>query len=189
MGYCIWLTQFSVLRYAIPLEMLIGIMIAKLAADFFPKTYFRQILYISFLFMVLGILMQTTFDSVFSSSFRRNTDKVVEVEPIHIPENSIILLYRLPSAGVTPFLIKDKKNIRIIAMDQRISPQAQGFDLTNSGKFLHLKQQLLQNHKGHIVALIRNTDIDAFEIDDNLFKNKKCRKLLNSFDQNLTICM
>lgn len=188
-SYIIWLTQFSILRYAIPIEILLSICIVKFFKDFLPKQKFAQIFYLSFMLILFGILSISSCESALLTTIQRNENKVIDVEPIDIPENSLILLYRMPSAGVLPSLIQNKKNIRIIAMDQRISNQAIDFDLTNHGKFFELKSDIIKNHTGNIVVIIHDSETDAFEIDTSLLKNKKCRKLLNSFNPNLQICM
>lgn len=188
-SYVIWMALFSILRYAIPLEMITAIFLVKFFKDFFPQKLYLVTIYISFIVIALGILVISSTESGFLINNARDKKNVVYVEPIHIPQNSLILLYRLPTAGVIPSLVKNRKDIRVISMEQRISPLAQGFNLTNFGKFYELKQKIIQNHRGKNFAIIHDSGLDRYPIDTSLLKNKKCRKLLNSFDPHLKICM
>lgn len=189
-SYLIWLLGFSIIRYAIPIEVLTGIVIVKFAYDTFPQGYWNKVFAISALIVILFIFVSTPMFSVPWGTRARDA-KIIDVEDIAIHEDDVILLYNMPSAAVVPTIISGDSKVRVIGTKQGNVVVMGGTDFTERKKFRLLREKLLENKKGKIIAIIREWYNSLYNVDwkkDIYLKNLSCRKLKNNLDEHLFIC-
>lgn len=140
-SYVLWMFLFNIIRYIVPIEMLLSIFIIVPMFKFYPQKDISRVLYIVLCNFILFLLLSTPY---FSNSWgSRNIRKVnydlnavddestvyfskfagekfVFMEDVDIPDNALIYIYEYPSAAVLPYLydIAGKKNIRGVSVHQ-----------------------------------------------------------------------
>jgi hypothetical protein len=100
LAYLGWLLLFSILRYAIPLEALSGVLVLHVARRLWPATEaqaVRGVLGIS----LLACLSLTHYPDWGHVPFSRQT---LELDAPKLPDHSLVLLVGMPVAYLAPFL-------------------------------------------------------------------------------------
>lgn len=87
-GYFIWFYVFSIIRYAIPVEMIISLMLVKVLSYFWPKKKLYKWLY-------GGVCVLLTILLLWGLPYKswgnmRNMQKVVDIEEVSLPKNAIV---------------------------------------------------------------------------------------------------
>ena len=183
-AYVFWLGMFSIIRYALVLEMLGAIFIVKMLFYLKPKSL--NVFYYSFLFVFLFVLITVRAQSFVLGNIGKQS-KVVELEEVNLPDHSLLLLYNVPSAFVGPFWIKDK-DIRMIGFEQYNSTMMVGSDFLERGKFKELRDHILGEHKGEKLILFRNLPIRGIYPDSERYpflKGMYCQKIDNNIQPDL----
>lgn len=190
-SYAIWLLFFSILRYAIPIEVFSGVIIVKFAYDTFPVALWKRAITISVWILLFFILISMAAYSV-PWGTRRGDAKVIDVEKIEVTEDDVILLYNMPSAAIVSTLIPGKSKVRVMGTKQGNVIVMGGTDFTERKKFRLLRDEVLKNRKGRIIAIVREWYNSLYNVDvtkDPYLKDLQCRPLLNNLDDHLNICM
>ena len=123
---------------------------------------------------------------------RNGQSKMIDVEKIDLPDNALIKLYNLPTAGVIPALTRGK-NIRALGYSQWFVENGfgkteliNGSDFVERGKFRELRDETAKNHKGPEVLVFRLPNTRQLQQDfiqnmKNDLNGKVCRELKTSF--------
>lgn len=189
-SYLIWLFLFSIIRYLQPVEALGALLLVKFSEDFHPQKSLGQILYYTMLLILLYMLLSTPAEIV-EWGTRREDKKVVEMEDLNIKDGTLVLLYNMPMAAVVPELSKKAKDIRVIGLKQFNMVKMRGTDLTESGKFLSQRNEIIKNHSGDILAFVRTIPIYSPTVEfymDDILKKMKCRSLKTNIDELIEVC-
>ena len=107
---------------------------------------------------------------------------MIELEEVNLPDNSLLLMYNVPSAFVGPFGIKDK-NIRMIGFEQYNGEMMVGSDFLERGKFRELRDQVLSEHEGEQLILFRNLPTKGIYSDSEKYpflKGMYCQEVENN---------
>lgn len=194
--YLLWAKIFSVQHYFIVVEMFIAVLIVMTLAWLYNRTKHKFVSYAVIYVFALVLLSVPGISNSFGSLQGRS--KVIDVEPINLPNNTLIKLYNLPMAGLLPEIAKYSHDFRAVGYSQYIdvSPDM-NTDLTNSGKFKEIIGELDKQYENQIVVFrLSANPMQARNIWDrvqNDLKDKKCRRLRNSFDpifgQPIIICI
>lgn len=182
-AYVFWLGMFSIIRYALVLEMLGAVFIVKAVFYFRPRhlNVFYYSVLIIFLYVLVSVKVQS-FDLGGGDS-----SKVIELEEVNLPDNSLLLMYNVPSAFIGPFWIKDK-NIRMIGFEQYNGEMMVGSDFLERGKFRELRDQILSEHKGEKLILFRNLPSRGIYPDSKKYpflKGLYCQEVENNLQPDL----
>lgn len=152
-AYLVWLGFFGILRYLVPVEMLLGVFFVKVCSrvDFSKKM--QQIIFIPPM-----ILIFLTFVSVSKESEewgKRMPDKpVVWAEDVPLEDGALVLLYKMPTAFLIPLWEKKGLHIRAMGMRFRHAFEMFGADFSDSGKYRTVKKQILENHHGQVALVL-----------------------------------
>jgi len=143
-SYIFWEVEFSILRYAVPIEILSGIIFAIgiKKSGLLGK---KRILMIPFLTLSIFILMVSTHYPAWG---RINYDpsQTYKVLSPTLPDNSLILLENPPISYIAPFLkMKDGGSPEFIGLER--------YGLVKNYKLGELIRTKIQDHKGPIFVV------------------------------------
>ncbi len=164
LSFFIWLFMFSYMRYAVTIEIIGAIFTMLLIIHYTPKKDFFFILYSTF-FTILAGALYLDFGSIYKTT--EPIEQKVFVEPITLPENTLIKTYGLPTAGLVPFFQGDKKSFKILGYAQHHCLFLKGSDLSDRNQFKKMRDEIEKNHKGPVIYMYASTTyIHNFTIDD-----------------------
>jgi len=150
LSFFLWLFMFSYMRYAVVIEVIGALFTLILIIRYTPKKDLFFIFYTTF-FIILAGALYLDFGSIY-----KTTDPIkqkVFVEPIKLPENTLIKLYGLPSSSLIPFLQNEEKNIRAMGYMQHHCVLLKGSDLSERNQFRKMRDEIEKNHKGPVVYI------------------------------------
>lgn len=191
LGYVLWLNIFSIYRYLIIIEMICSVFFVKIWFKYKPKTDKSLISYsvitIFVFYLFISVPTQNT-----GWSNRKGDQTVWSVEPVNLPENTLIKLFDMPTAGVLPLIVKDNKS-RAVIFDTRVFiTKSMILKVSEMDGFKKMRDNVMSAHTGPIVIIV---DKERFKDDGNLFlttmkndlENMYCRYLKTSLDEERTI--
>ena len=183
--------MFAIIRYLIAVEMLAAILLVKCAVLCSPKVKNSAIIiYWTAVIFVLQMLLRVPLDS-FNFGERKYDDKVIALEDVNLPANTLLKLYNFPSAAVAAVWGKNVP-LRALGYMQYNVTYMQGSDFAERGKFRQMRDAIEAAHKGPVVVVYRENfnRVYAKKIQDMLKKdNLVCEKLETNLDNNLHICL
>ncbi len=181
-SYTVWLLLFSIQRYATQIFMLEAIIFVQTCIFLYPKQgNFKFIIYTSVSVWILYSLLFTPHysdhwgnhinkyptrslafaeiwpeldDSVKRVKNYGDFTKFFDVEDIHLPDNTLLQMYYMPSAAMLPVLNKHS-NVRGISL--HFDGYATENNTFSDGKWLQLKEDIIKNHKGPKAIMLINT--------------------------------
>ena len=154
LGYILWLNIFSIYRYSVVYECLGSVMLLAVLKHFLPRRLVFRVIYASFVIVFLYALIGQSFK--FLQSYK--IDKFIFVEPIRLPENTLVKLYNFPTAAVIPELYKNNPTLRAAGYSQWNIKYMKGSDFAERGKFRGIRDQIEKEYKNKIIVYY-NSDI------------------------------
>ena len=191
LSYLVWLVMFAIIRYLIAVEMLAAIVLVKAAIVYAPsKRNWAVIIYWTIIIFIFHLLLRTPIDS-FDFGNRRYARRVIDVERVNLPENTLLKLYNFPSAALAAVWGKQVP-LRALGYMQYNFTYMPGSDFAERGKFRELRDAAEKGHQGPVVIVYRQ--------NNNAFYDRKiraamrtegmfCRRLRNNLDRGLHICV
>lgn len=191
-AYVLWLHIFSIQRYLIVVLLLSAIFFIKLVFVCYPKKKVAQWIYIGCTILIIDVFVSVPLTN---ESFGRPNKKelAVYIEPIRLPENTLLKLYSFPTAGVIPVLEK-QTDFRALGYIHLNARKMKGSDFVERGKFREMRDKIEVAHKGPIVLIGRHNsvpkmnDIILSHMEKDLV-GKCCEVLDNNLDNWLYICV
>lgn len=113
------------------------------------------------------------------------------MEKVTVQDDSLIILYNMPSAALGTILADSAHNVRLIGTLQYNAIEMKGTDFSDMGEFHKIKDKLISGHRGYILALVRfwcSENCLRKISEDKLLGDMYCRKLQNNLDDNIFIC-
>lgn len=194
LGYILWLVSFSIYRYLLVIEMGGAIILVKILSLYKPKSDIKFILYSSFKLILYGILILNYKEGMTWPTQSTISHKFVDIEEVNLPENTLLKLYNFPTAGVIPVLAK-YNTFRALGYKHINAMPMLGSDFVERGKFREIRDKIEQEHTGPVVVIFRKFyelsvhNNELFEALEPSVKGMYCRKLKNTMDQALNICV
>lgn len=147
-SFILWLLLFSILRYAVVIEIL-GAIFLVMAFKFFMQK--NKIIFVicGASFVILGWIIS---QNVQDWQDLRENDKFVYVEPIDFPKNTLLKLYNFPTAFVVPELAKNNQ-FRAIGYAHYNCRYMKGSDFVERGKFREIRDEIVKKHDGPVVIV------------------------------------
>ncbi len=180
--YLLWAKLFGIQHYFVVIEMFCAVLIVQ-TCEYLCNNK-GKIFYV--LTVVLSILLLVVPWICYSFGNLQGRKQVVYVEPIKLPDNTLIKMYNLPLAGLLPEIAKYSNNFRAMGYFQYIDNLAYvKTNISDENKFSRQRDELEKQYKNQIVLfrLSLNSwqrNIIWSNLQDDL-KGKKCRFLQNSF--------
>lgn len=145
LSYAIWFQIFSIIRYAIPIEMIISLMIVTYVSGFKPQKEITKIIHASVCIILLFILLSGL--PFTSWGNRKYMDKIRDVERVTLPKNSL-LLGLSPNTGLAVTKIVEDNP------DVKIANETSSFTLPDTYMFEKIKEyRKHSNFVGYLIAL------------------------------------
>ena len=183
-SYLLWQFMFSILRYAVPIEaftglvILIGLLVIARLLNF-SKNSLLTLISLSIIGLLCGTYTQ--YPEWGRVSYGK---KVVEVENVALPNNSLVIFNGPPVAYLAPFLIKDNKGVSFIGIVNDLSGQRDYPLWTNVSERIRE-----QTGKIYMVERPEQRHMRSYISEFGLSINhESCREYKSSIDQPFTVC-
>jgi hypothetical protein len=191
-SYVLWLVSFSILRYAIPIEALTGILMLGAIWSWRSAGSRRMALQPAVgVLLLLSILAATTYPNWWRSAYAQH---VFEVDTGKVEPDSLIILAGTPDAYLAPMFPQDK-TIAFVGLSWFVRA-SQGHGLWNR------VQQRLRDHPGPRYVVLRDDPSNAlardlleemlpdYRITDcrDIPSNLEAGRRGNSYAQGLRLC-
>ena len=204
-SYLLWMSLFSILRYALIIEMFGSIFIAYATINLYKKVVSDRRKYhlLRFIVLICCVLLISVLVSTVRATkvYNINYSKhYLEIEHFKFPDNTIIKTYSYPVAAYIAEWGKDNK-IRALGFNQIENKSHHNSDFAERGKFRQMREDILKDYKGPAIILylpfslfkdkpVPHLDevnrITSKEIKEhNLF----CRKIKNNLGSKFQICV
>lgn len=153
-SYVIWISLFSILRYAVPIEVLIPVFIVLFisAIGRAEGTRTRDTLAISICVLVISIGLTSYPD--WGRNKTRETVLSISNSERKLDDGSLVLFLGNPQSFLAPLLAKETKGLKFIGIDW--------FVISNSR--YGIKQEIgerIAKHDGKMFGIVRNDGIEA----------------------------
>ena len=150
-SFIIWILLFSILRYAVVIEVLGALLLIITARHLFPSRTISLGIYISFLMLVAWVLISVVWQSEGWGNLRHE-NKFVDVEDIKFLPNTLLKLYNFPTAGLIVPLAENNK-FRAVGYEHFNCRLMKGSDFVERGKFREIRDDIVKNHTGPVVIV------------------------------------
>jgi len=152
-SYAEWLRVFSYLRYAVPIEVLLGVVVIIALLQIFPRRHSAVVpITIVGMLAVLGVSVATTVYPDFGRL--EYGERVWSVQPVQLPPHSLIIMFGGPNGYLAPAIAE--QNVDVVFVGDP------GSGYTN--KKYKLGREFFKKvneHNGPIYVLKR-TDMDTY---------------------------
>lgn len=192
-SYILWLKIFSIYRYFLPIEMGAAVFFVKIIFSYQTKNNIKFILYyFAAIFLSFLLVENAQSHSAWPGLFRET--KMIAMEKIKLPENTLVKLYNYPVAGIIPMLSQQNR-FRALGHRHLDGVYMRGSDFVERGKFREMRDKIEAEHTGPVVVIYRdlgifseNRPILHSALDKDIY-DKYCRKLHSNFNQPIYICV
>lgn len=179
-SYILWLFQFMIYRYTIPLEYCAGLAIIYFLQLLIP---FRVLQIITVTIVSLLMVVTTHYPPW---ATRTNFGQTYfSISSPKLPKNSLVLMVNEPIAYVIPFLHSETP-IRFVGIDNSLSKP------TNKTGLQDLINQTVMNHAGPKYILFQSQDNERAKQDLKHYEltqiNSRCAKLHTNAKDDLILC-
>ena len=176
LSYLIWLFGFSVIRYLIPVEVILPVFFLKTAGALKPKSPHLLKEAVSFSFFIV-FTAACCLTPIFSIPWgnRKEWNKVFSFHTLHVPENTLFLTRNAPNTAFLA-LIAQQTPIRIVNQTDSYSEETNFWDFVARGAFSKQIKELVKK-KDRPTAIWYSFDAMTRPLD---VENMKCRRWLNA---------
>lgn len=175
LSFFIWMFLFSILRYVMVFEVLGALLLGIVLTAKMPRTIIMQILYITFL-IVLSWVSITMVKHSANWDTAKNHQKVMDLENVNFPPNTLLKLYNFPTAAVIPEWSKNN-DFRAVGHLQKNCIYMKGSDFIERGKFREIRDEIEKNHQGPVVILYYDASWKQEEkLENHEIGREKCRR-------------
>lgn len=180
-AYPTWEYIFSIFRYTVCIEVLMGLLIVIALLSFFTTPKQR----IFALIIAVSLFTITTINTIYPQWGRVDyQQKLSNMSPVSIPKHSLIILLEKPLAYVIPTMIQQNKDITFVGL--------LGLVLDMRGKLLwESVAKKIRQHQGPIYVLWRedNQSMQTVLPEFGLWVDASCNTTFSMFnDLNLHLC-
>jgi len=151
MGYVLWLELFSILRYAISIEALTGLLMLCAIRAWWPRPWadMPRLAQLGMLLLLVLFLRTTTYPDWWRGAY---TSHVLETDLPRLEPDSLVILAGAPNGFLAP-QFPDAEQLQFVGITW-LTQRSKGYRLWE------LTQQRLQQHQGP-TYLVRRNDADA----------------------------
>lgn len=182
-SYIIWETMFSILRYAVIIEVFSGIIIL------ISLVFLKDLLKLKTnLFLVLSLLIIAIL-SIYGTKLPEwgripYQKQVISLNLLDISDKSLIVLLGPPQAYIAPLIAKQKTDIQFVGITGE-ALQAKNYLL-----YKNIVSKIL-NHQGSKYVSYRIGEESLLQLITEIglsAERDKCQKILTEIDSNIVIC-
>lgn len=182
-SYLIWLKTFSVLRYALPLEALSGIIIVILLLHIKTLTKSTKLTIVISILILLLLLMTTKCPDANKEFRKKFSNKLIEFEDLNFQDNSVIVLAGgFPISIIAPY---QNQNVRYINLCDDSEYTIHQSNLTKN-----LIKEIISKNKTYILYSKKegkpiNEETISYYVD---LKKYNCRSIKNNQEIHYVFC-
>ncbi len=183
-AYVVWLSMFSILRYAVSIEALLGLSIGInliICTRYLHIKISEKILVIFLCFLLLGVSANTKYPQWGRTNYG---DSVLRIQPVALEPDSLIIVLGSPQAYVLPDLAKQTRNVQFVGItDDLLS--ARKFDLWKKVSqkidlFSGVMYAMVLTDATHRLRLLPEIGLSVDE--------KSCQLFATNIDSSFSIC-
>jgi hypothetical protein len=184
LSYVLWLEIFSIGRYLVIVEMMSAIFWVKLIIMSWKKWGGTAEVFSSLLFYTMIIL--PLYDTPWIG--RSDNSRLIAVEQLKLPKNTLVKFFGLPLAGFVPVWAKNN-DFRVLGYSQYHNTHQEHSDFAERGKFREMRDRIEAEHQGSTIVVVR----DMFSDSENFVKFRQalskaiaemyCRPLRHNFSK------
>ena len=183
-SYTVWEAMFSILRYAVTIESLLGLIV--FAFLFMASKAFKPALQFTILSIISLVVILTTYFMTSYPEWGRAgfSTKVLNVSKSNLPINSLVLLLDKPVAYIAPFIARDNSNVTFIGITPDLPSKEYRF-----GK---LVAETISAHPGEIYFVARPQTLHVVSALSGygLFQAKEpCQTIVSNIDEPIHLCL
>ena len=166
-SYIFWIIFFSIIRYTVPIENVLGILFTL--ALFSKKS---SKIFLPLKIIIFCLLVSTPFLSEPWTSLKMGTTVTNAPDPPDVKENTLILLASQATSSFFVDIAREHPEARAISLYSRplLYWKTNG-SITGYGKFKELRNKIIQEHNGDILAILLPEETSADQ--DFLFTLQK----------------
>ena len=175
-SYLLWLYLFSVIRYLVPVEMILPVFFIKAALKIKPEKPHilkEAVTYSAFIIFAGACLTTPLLSQPWGN--RKNWNNVLPFYTLNVPENTLFLTRNAPNTAFLA-LIAQKTPIRIINQTDAYGYEMQAWDFVARGKFSSIIKEIIRNHRGETAVWFSFDEKKAVLNVENM----KCRIWFNA---------
>ena len=185
-SYVIWLKMFSILRYAVPIEVLLGLVIAIVTSVVCRRFLQLELSQKALVFFLAALLVGTAAKTQYPRWGRAAYGvTVLQVQPVALAPNTLLVLIGSPQAFVLPSISRQNPSVQFVGTtDDLLS--ARGFGLWNK------VMRRIADFSGGMYVMVRADQIERLEMLPklNLSADKNdCKSVVSSIDSDFRICL
>jgi hypothetical protein len=183
-AYVSWLSAFSILRYAISIEVLLGLTIAIcliVCARFIQIKLSESTLILCLSLLLVGVSVKTKYPEWGRSAYGT---AVLDVQPVTLTSDSLLIVLGPPQAYVLPSIAKQNPSVQFVGITD---------DLLNARGFGMWKKisQRINNFSGSIYTMVRGDATERLSILSELnfrLDEEDCQVFATNIDRGFKIC-
>ena len=146
-SYFVWATTVSVVRYAVPMEMVVSILFVVV----FLKIPFKSISEKSVAAAIGMMLMMSTVILSEPHWTVQHSSKIIDAEDPVFPDDTLMILFGDPLSAYVA-RAAEKAKVRSVTVSALFPVP---FSFPETGRFAYQREAIFDDHKGPVVALIR----------------------------------
>lgn len=185
-AYVIWLKMFSILRYAVSIEVLLGLVVAiamAIACQWFlrPAHSVRALL-VCMAVLVAGVAATTRYPAWGRAGYGKT---VLRVSPVALAPQSMLFVVGPPQAFVLPSIASQHPTVRFVGVTDAVL-SARGYGLWNQ------LMRLIADFSGPMYVMVRNDQPELIDLSLALglrADQGNCQRLSSSLDADYRICV
>jgi hypothetical protein len=182
-SYVIWQSLFSILRYAVVLESILGVLMFSLLMKIFYTWSIKKVFESSFLIISIAFLYSAFMTSYPNWGRVEFSDNVFDINTPKVPSNSLILLLGKPIAYLAPFLAVDNQGVEFIGIADNVLDR-RDFLLTRK------VDEKINGWSGDIFYVARKETISSSHILEkfSLYPKGECSGISSNIDESAYLC-
>ena len=155
LSYLIWLFGFSVIRYLIPVEVILPVFFLKTAGALKPKSPHLLKEAVSFSFFIV-FTAACCLTPIFSIPWgnRKEWNKVFDTPDFLLPENTLLLTRNGQNGAIAAKMAQKISSLRILHQTKKETAENAHQDFTLRGKFLETMQKIFKENTAPVALLI-----------------------------------
>lgn len=150
-AYILWMIFFGITRYSIVIEMLSALFFVKICSSIKIKKDFVLYVYISLLLIIGYILVSTPVYSIQWPKLKKDDSNVyMEIDPILIPNDSLVIFNNRPTAFLIPLLAKYNNTLSVLSYKHPFEKYSERVPFTK----LHTIREDIRKKYGDNIVII-----------------------------------
>lgn len=175
LSYVLWLSIFSIYRYFVVYETLGSVLLLKAGFRFAPQKNVPLIFYLTGGILFLYILIATPL--MYFNFPRMREKQFVWVEPVRLPENTLVKLYGFPTAAVIVELFKNNPTVRATGHLHFNASYMAGSDFAERGQFRKMRDKLEKQYGSNNIVIYFNSGFNYSSLEEYDKSLKHCEKM------------